>query len=159
MAMETTKLTEPIRLFISYSHEDEHMRKQLVEHLGILDFQGLTEGWDDHHIVPGSEWEAVIDERLNSANIIVLLISSKYFSSKPCKSEMKRAMERHKADEARVIPVLLSDCDWRNAPFAGLQMLPEYARPIDEWDNSNKAFANVARGIHRAVEELLRSNP
>jgi hypothetical protein len=67
---------------------------------------------------------------------------------------MLRALERHQANEARVIPILLRPVDWTNAPFAGLQALPTSAKPITSWRNRDEALKNVAVCIRRAVEDL-----
>jgi tetratricopeptide (TPR) repeat protein len=68
---------------------------------------------------------------------------------------MKRALERHDAGEARVIPVILRAVDWKGAPFGKLQCLPTDAKPVTSWPNRDEAFRNVAQGIRKAVEELL----
>ena len=85
----------------------------------------------------------------------MLLVSADFLDSDYCyEVEMQRAMERHKADEARVIPVILRACDWQTAPFGKLQALPKNANPVTSWDNADEAFTNVAKGIRRVVEEL-----
>jgi tetratricopeptide (TPR) repeat protein len=68
--------------------------------------------------------------------------------------EMQRALQREQANEARVIPILLRPVDWKQAPFAHLQLLPTDAKPITTWRNRDEAFANVAAGIRRAIEDL-----
>jgi len=55
-----------------------------------------------------------------------------------------------------VIPVILHPVDWHDAPFGTLQALPTDARPITLWPNRDEAYANVAQGVRRAVEALLR---
>lgn len=44
--------------------------------------------------------------------------------------EVKKAIERHHAGEACVIPVILRSVDWSGAPFAKLQALPKNAEPV-----------------------------
>lgn len=70
--------------------------------------------------------------------------------------ELKRAIEGHNADEARVIPILLRPVDWKGAPFEKLQMLPTDAKPIvsSRWRSSYEALYDVAQGIRKVVEEL-----
>ncbi len=63
-------------------------------------------------------------------------------------------MERHAAREARVIAVILREVDWKGAPFGRLQALPKDALPVTNWENRDRAFADVARGIRKAVDEL-----
>jgi hypothetical protein len=63
-------------------------------------------------------------------------------------------MARHAAGQARVIPVILSAVDWSRQPYARLQALPHGGRPVKEWSNRERAWADVARGVRCALEEL-----
>src|SRR5260370_40786292 len=93
---------------IAYAHEDEKLRNQLEKQLSLLKWQGLIAGWHDHEIGAGTEWAHELDTHLNTASIILLLISPDFMASSYCYSiEMKRAMERHEAREARVIPIII----------------------------------------------------
>jgi tetratricopeptide (TPR) repeat protein len=147
---------KPVELFYSYSHKDEELRNELENHLSILKRQGVIAGWHDRRIGAGKEWEGQIDAHLNSAAVILLLISSDFLASDYCYDvEMRRALERHDAGEARVIPVMLRAVDWKGAPFGKLQCLPTDAEPVTSWPNLDEAFRDVAQGIRKAVEELL----
>ena len=44
-----------LSIFISYTHEDEALRQQLEEHLGLLREQGLIADWHDRQILAGQE--------------------------------------------------------------------------------------------------------
>ena len=48
--------SEPIPVFISYSHKDEAYREKLEAHLAILRRSGHIEEWHDRGISPGDEW-------------------------------------------------------------------------------------------------------
>ena len=114
-----------LKCFYSYSHRDEELRQQLENHLAILRRQGIITDWHDRKISAGREWEGEIDEHLNTARIILLLISSDFIASDYCYDvEMRRAIERHEAEEARVIPVILRPVIWEEAPFGHIQALP-----------------------------------
>ena len=65
-----------IKIFYSYSHKDEALRKELDIHLALLKRQGFIDSWHDRMITAGSEWARTIDEQLVEADIILLLISS-----------------------------------------------------------------------------------
>ena len=148
---------EPIKLVYSYSHEDEVLRKQLERHLTILQRSGVIQSWYDRKIEAGTDWSKEIDDQINRADVILLLISADFLASDYCHEiEMKRALERHRAGEARVIPVILRSVDWSGAEFAHLQALPTDARPVTSWSNTDEAFTDVAIGIRRAVESLKR---
>ena len=146
-----------IEIFLCYAHEDEFAMKELVTHLGVLKQQGFFDIWYDREISAGVEWAQEIDMHLNSAQVILLLISQYFMNSNYCYLvEMKRAIERHELGEARVIPIILRPVYWDRAPFAKLQPLPKNRKPImgSGWHNPDEAFFDVAEGIRKAVEEL-----
>lgn len=146
---------EKIELFYSYSYKDEDLRKELEKHLSILKILGIITDWHFQMIGVGEEWQSEIASHLESANIILLLISSDFLASDYCnKVEVKRAMERHENGEAKVIPVILRPVIWERLPFSKLRALPQNARPITKWQNRDEAFVNVADGIVQVVDEL-----
>ena len=150
----------PVEIFFSYSHEDALLVDQLEKHLALLKRQGIIDMWRDRDIGAGMEWAGEIDAHLNTAQIILLLVSSNFMASDYCySSEMKRAMERHEAGVARVIPVILRPVDWQEAPFGKLQALPAGGKPITDpsWSSQDEAFFNVAEGIRIAVEKLTKT--
>src|SRR6266581_650642 len=145
----------PVEVFYSYAHEDASWLNELEKHLSLLRRQGLLTAWHDRHILPGADWAQAIDEHLERASVILLLISADFLASDYCYGiEMQRALERHQAKEARVIPILLRPVDWDKAPFAHLQALPSGAIPITTWRNRDAAFTYVAAGIRRVIEDL-----
>ena len=144
-----------IEVFFSYAHEDEQLRDELTKHLSILKRQNKIRDWYDREITAGKDWSGQIDEHLESAKIILLLVSADFLASDYCYDvELKRAMERHEANEARVIPIILREVLWKGAPFGKLQALPKNAKAVTNWSNLDQAFADIAKGIQRAVEEI-----
>src|SRR5262245_46151768 len=114
----------PAKVFLSYSHSDEALKKDLDIHLKLLQRQGLMEPWHDRKITPGENWEAQIDQNICTADIILLLVSAYFLASDYCYAkEMAMALARHDAGEAVVIPIFLRPCDWQGAPFEKLQGL------------------------------------
>ena len=106
----------------------------------------------DRKISPGSDWDAEIAAKLESARVILLLVSSEFLASDYCSNrEMKRAFERHAAKEACVVPVILRPALWTRSPEATLHALPEDGRPVTTWENRDEAWLDVAAGINRLV--------
>ena len=144
-----------IEVFYAYSHKDEELRQQLENHLASLRWQGVITDWHDRKIGAGREWEGQIDEHLNTAHVVLLLISSDFMASDYCYDvEMKHALQRHEAGEARVIPVILRPVFWRESPFRKLLVLPTDGQAVTLWDNQDAAFTNITEGIKKVVEEL-----
>ncbi len=150
----------PIKIFFCYAREDNALLNKLKAHLGPLQRQGLIEIWHDHEISAGTEWGQEITRRLDSAQIILLLISPDFIKSDYCYGiEMKRALERHKRDEAKVISVLLRPVFWHGGPPGELQALPTLptdGRPVTsaDWHDLDTALQDVTLGIHKVVEQL-----
>jgi hypothetical protein len=144
-----------IEVFYSYSHADESLRDQLQKHLALLKRQGVIANWHDRGISAGSEWKKQIDDHLESAGIILLLVSADFLASDYCYDvEMMRALERHEQGEARVIPIILRPCDWMESQFGKLEALPRDAKPVTTWSDPDEAFLDVARGIRAVAREL-----
>jgi hypothetical protein len=151
-------MSNAVKVFFSYSHKDEVLRDDLATHLSLMKRQGIIEAWHDREISAGAEWANAIDDNLNAADIILLLVSANFLASDYCYDiEMQRAMERHEAREARVIPIILKPTDWSDAPFAKLQALPKNAKAVTTWQDKDEAFLNVAQGIRRVVEDMAKS--
>jgi len=151
--------SEAIEVFFSYSHKDEELRDELATHLVMMKRQGLIAAWHDRDIDAGDEWEAEILQHLNSARVILLLISNNFLASDFCyDKELLRAMERHESKEARVIPIIIKPCDWNGAPFGKLQALPKNAKPVTKWEDRDEAFVNVAQGIRKAVQQMATNS-
>jgi DNA-binding MarR family transcriptional regulator len=149
----------PIRLFYSYSHKDEKLRKQLENHLAILKRNNVILDWHDRKIGAGQDWKNELDTELESAEVVLLLVSPDFLASNYCYDiEMDRAIERHEAGAAMVVPVILRECDWQESRFARFQALPKDGKAITSWPNRDAAFTDVAKGIRKAVEAMT-ANP
>jgi CHAT domain-containing protein len=154
-------MSNPITLFYSYAKQDEGLRSLLETHLKGLERSGRILPWHRREVLAGGEVAAAIDQHLNAAQIILLLISSDFMATEYCYGEeMKRALERHKRGEARVIPILLRpvliDDD---APFAQLAMLPMNGVPVTAWKDSDEAFADIAKDLKRVLQDLSLVSP
>ncbi|UST92749.1 toll/interleukin-1 receptor domain-containing protein [Pseudomonas siliginis] len=148
------------KVFFSYSHLDEEHRNQLEAHLASLRHEGKIESWHDRRLLAGSDFGSEIDQQINDADIILLLVSANFLNSRYCYSiEMGRALERHHAKEARVIPVIVKPCDWESTPLGGLLATPRDGKAITTWPNFDEAFTDVAKQIRKVVDEINASSP
>ena len=155
-------ITHPnqISLFLSYAHEDEEWLKKLRTHLSLLRRQKIISDWYDRLLVPGTDWSRTIDQRLEQASLILLLVSADFLASDYCyEVEMQRALKLHETGQAKVIPIAVRPVDWKDAPFAHLQALPKDAKPLSTWDNEDIALVDVVDGLRRAIEHLTSSSP
>lgn len=142
-------------VFFSYSHEDETLRNQLEQQLTILKRQKVIDVWHDRRITAGEEIDHAISGNLEAADIILLLVSPAFLASDYCyEREMLRAMERHAARVAVVIPVILRPCEWQQAPFGKLLATPTDGKAVTQWADRDTALLVVAKAIRAAAEKL-----
>ena len=155
MSVSSRSQAGGVKVFCAYSHQDETLRDHLENHLSSLKQRGVISVWHDQRISAGGEWEREIHQHLNTSDIILLLISSDFLASDYCYNiEMNRAIERHDAGEARVIPIILRSVDWEDEPISKLMALPRDAKPVTKWEDRDEVFTNIARGIKKVVEDL-----
>jgi hypothetical protein len=144
----------PLKVFISYAHEDETCCKKLKNHLTSLVRSLVIQLWDKSKISPGEDEEAEIEKNLMESEIILLLVSSNFIASDSCTKEACTAMNRHKKGEVVVIPIIVRSVDWKSSCFGKLKPLPENKEPVSQWKDSDEAWKNVVEGIEKAAEKL-----
>lgn len=142
--------------FYSHAPKDEPLLAELKTHLSALQQQGL-EMWDAGRILAGEAREEALSRRLEEADLVLLLISADFLASETCQAQLQRAMERHHAGDAHVVPILVRPVDVRDTPLEGLTFLPTNGRPVKSWKDTDDAWLEVVKGIRALVEELLRS--
>jgi internalin A len=144
-----------VRVFVSYSHKDDELRAELDTHLKIFERTKLIENWHDRRIPIGTDWQGEIERELEAADLILFLVSADFLASDYCYDiEGKRALERERKGEARVVPIIVRDCQWKAAPFARLQVLPRDAKAVRLWGDRDSAWSDVAEGIKRIIPEI-----
>ena len=136
------------RIFISYAHKDEELRQELEKHLAELERQKIVATWSDEQIRPGEELDNAIEEELERADIILLLVSPDFLASTYCREiETVKALEQRKTRGAITIPVILRPCDWQRAPFGRLKALPKDGKPVVQYPSRDDAFLEIAKAL------------
>jgi hypothetical protein len=126
------QMKKNIRIFISYSHKDESYKDELTTHLAGLKRAGYIESWDDRKILPGQQWNDEIANSLNNANLILFLLSADFIASEYVyKVEIQAAKEKHKRQEATIVPIIIRGCDFPNSSLSNYQALPKNGQAIN----------------------------
>lgn len=147
-------IDSPTKIFIAYSRDDNEYLKSLRNHLKPICKANNIIIQSDGEILPGQIWGDEISHFLNTADIVVLLISSSFMNSDYIINvELPKSLERERLGECKVIPVIVRPCaGWDQLIFN--QALPKDGKPISLWNNEDSAFVDVVRGIERAVQNL-----
>lgn len=144
------------RVFVSYSHRDERQLNELKTHLSPLERLKLIETWYDRRIIAGEDFGQKINENIDGANIILLLVSADFIASKYCfEVEMKRALERNANGEASVVPIIVRDVNWKVIPeLSKLMAVPRDGKPVRSWPNKDAAWRDVSERIQVILEAM-----
>jgi|GEM_PF-2218355 len=146
----------PLKAFVSYSHFDADLKNELLKHLDPLRRAGLVDHWHDGDISAGQEWERAIETRLRAADLIIFLITVDFINSEYCyDNELAAAVDRHKANKARLIPVIGRECLWQNLSFGHIQAVLG-GKAVMSRPNRDEALTDVAKEI-KAIAEKLRA--
>ncbi len=148
--------TGAVEVFVSYVRADETLRAELAKHLKPMKREGLITEWYADNVDAGVERKKEAKTHLDTARIILLLVSPDFLDSDyHYDFEMARALERHNADTARVIPIILRHTEgWEKTEFHKLQALPRDGRPVKQWPDRDEAFAKIAKEIRVVAEKL-----
>jgi nucleotide-binding universal stress UspA family protein len=108
-------IVDPVRddsqLFVSYSHADVEAAKELFAACRTLEDDAIASRWVDREIGAGEPWRPLVLEHVDSADIILLLLTPSFLESEFIREyELKRAIERHRREDARVIPIAFEEC-------------------------------------------------
>lgn len=141
-------------VFYSYSHKDKDLCDRLSTYLAPLRREKNISDWYDREIEAGAKWESEIFKKLESAHLILLLMSENFLASDYCFGvETEKAFARLKNGDVRVVPILLKPCLWKESPFSELQLIPRNAKPIISWSSQEDSFLHVAEEIRDIVQE------
>ncbi|MEK6478163.1 leucine-rich repeat domain-containing protein [Catalinimonas sp. 4WD22] len=110
----TQQLTKMKKVFVSYSHDDIDYRRELQKYLVNLERENIIEIWQDGLIEPGEKWDIKIKDSLEKADIIILLVSQSFIASNYVHEvEMRKSLLKVEEGTAKILPVLLKNCDWQ----------------------------------------------
>ncbi|MBX7243818.1 MAG: toll/interleukin-1 receptor domain-containing protein, partial [Bacteroidia bacterium] len=151
---EKTKSFAPARIFISFTASDEeHLIKLENQFKPALRNKPVTI-WHKGKMPFSEERFQVIEQELNQADIIILLVSADYLAEDEIwQHEFMPAYARLQKKKCVVIPVILSACAWQTTEISGLKVLPEINRAISQMPDTDAAWLTVVK----ATMDLLSS--
>ena len=138
----------PLTLFCSYANADQQFKQELEKHLKILLDQRVITFWSHDKLQLGSATAQVTQEQIQTASVILLLLSPDFFDSDQCQHEMEYTLERQRTGTARVFLILVRHCYWElDARLQALPFLPELTEPVVEWRNRDQAWLSIVRTL------------
>ena len=162
---ESRQLQKPIRIFISYSHQDQKYlaNDSLLGYLKGLEQEGF-EFWHDQKILAGEMWDEEIRRQMELADITLVLVSQAFLNSKYCReSEIASFIRERKSRGLVIVPIILSACNWKGYDWLReTQFLPRDGKTVESAFKSRgrreefflDVFKNLqAIGSHLSVDQ------
>jgi hypothetical protein len=128
-----------IDVFLSYAHKDNHYRKQVQK---ALEKRGLSVWVDDRGISPGVSWQEAVQEAIDSACVVVVILSPDAKESRYVNRELNYADNQKK----RIFPILARGSSKNAVPFivSGIQF-------INMGKVSKAKFADIMDSLAEAI--------
>ncbi|GCE12489.1 WD40 repeat domain-containing protein [Tengunoibacter tsumagoiensis] len=145
----------PIKVFFAYAVEDEKYQQQLQRHLSILRKNKLIDDWSPSNTLAGEERKKLFEMHFDTAQIILFLVSADFISSELYPELLDYAMERHRKDDVKVIPILIRAVNIDGTPLKEWQMLPRNGKAITLWKNKDEGYAHLAHEIKMVIHSIL----
>ena len=160
-AVSRVEQNKKLKLFISYSHEDNISEKsyikEFINYIAPLKNNGSIEVWHDREILSGEEYLNIIDNNLEDADIICLFISSKFLASSSCMNEKKKAFELRKKKGIPVISIILSPCGWKDdKDICKSLALPTDGMPVSKYSDRDEAWHDVYSELKKIIEKEIK---
>jgi len=148
------------KLFVSYSRRDSAFLDDFKTHIAGLKRNNLIEEWTDQQIKPGEVWEKTLKRELETADIIIFLVSPDFIASDYIHDvEVDKAIERHNKGELIIVPVIIRSCDFESTKLNIFQALPKNAEPVSKWEDKDEAWLNVVEGIKKIINVFEKKTP
>jgi hypothetical protein len=154
-----TEAPAPLEVLYLYHQNDQAFKTELDKHLAVLRSRQYIRTWDESMVEPGLLPDAAIRTRLESANLILLLVSADFLADARLYEEQLRvALLRYRQGQTIICPVLVRPCVWEDALFARLpSILPRNKKTLAEWTDADAAYRHVAQQLESFVETLLEN--
>ena len=151
----------PVTLFYAYSHKDTKLCGRLEDTLAILERDGVIKQWHDTDTIPGEIWSKEIEARLQSAELVLLILSIGFLASEFCAREAAVAMQRHDDGGNVVVPIVLKLVSVADAPrLFDLECLPRGPNgllAVTKWPDRDAAWVNISIGLRKTAEKIQKA--
>ncbi|HRV94354.1 MAG TPA: toll/interleukin-1 receptor domain-containing protein, partial [Anaerolineae bacterium] len=144
-------------IFVSYSHEDEVEKNQLVTQLSVLQQSDIDiDLWVDDRISAGQDWAEAIDNAMGRAVAAIFLVTANFLTSNfITHTEAPKILARHRQEGMPVFPLIGKHCAWKTVPWlADLNIKPKSKRPV--WQTQGVPADDELATLVSEIYEVLK---
>ncbi len=144
----------PMKLFYSYCHKDSNFKETMESTLKLLEDDGLQQ-WSDGCLLPGQHIDDTIKRNMEESDIFTFLISRNFLASEECKKEWSYAKQLSQDGKARIIPVIIRQCSWRDFDdMKDFLVLPQDGKPVTQFNDRDTAWQQIYEGIKGVINDI-----
>lgn len=156
-------MNAPDQCFLSYAHHDYKGFVRLRVHMTHLARLYSFKLWHDERIHAGTHWGERIQKEISGSQIFILLATNDFFASDYIFfHELPAIIERHRNNNALVLPLIYRECGWKAFFQSYIQVVPlekGRLRPVCDWPDREKALAVAAETIEEAIKDWFKIAP
>ncbi len=160
---EEVRKKKQLKMFLSYAHKDVDLKDELDVSLIALKRDERVSIWQDtDNIHGGDQWNEKIEEGLQNADIVLLLVSPDFIDSEYIwNKELPIIKQKYDLGKTKVIPIFLRDVFAKNMWFTDIQGYISLDKPIAGFKDYDRdtAFKKVVQGISDVIDNLLNEEP
>ena len=143
------------RVFVSYSHMDEHWLHRMLVHLTPLQKEGVIDVWSDTRLRPGDDWKVEIEQALENASVAVLLVSADFLASEfVTENELPPLLRAAETNGTTILPVIVGPSSFQETPsLRRFQTVNDPKTPLlamNAWEQET-LFDKVAKAVKAAA--------
>lgn len=144
----------PMKLFYSYCHKDSKSKETMERTLKLLEDDGLKQ-WSDGCLLPGQHIDKTIRQNMEESDIFAFLISRDFLASEECKKEWSYAKQLSQNGKARIIPIIIRQCSWKDFDdMKEFMALPQDGKPVTQFNDSDTAWDQIYEGIKGVINDI-----
>ena len=143
-------------IFISYAHDDGKWHEKLRQMLKPLERQYPDMLWSDVELEAGVDWFAKIGTSLESARVVVLLVSPAFLDSDFIhRHELAPVLEAAVKGEKTIVWLYISACAYQAVGIGKYQAAHDIGKPLDKLKPADQN-AQLLK-VYEKLDSLLKN--
>lgn len=150
---------EKIRIVILYHPDERGFKVKLREHLSTLTKKSIADIWDEELIIAGENEEKEIQQQIQTAGIVLFLISASSMACKSLDTQLKRVIYRHEQESLPLIPVRVKSFDLKGSDLEKYRILPKNGKPVNDssWNDADEPFKEISEETKKICEQISQT--
>lgn len=147
-----------MELLLLYHPDDEPLREELETYLAPLRHGQLVDVWTENKIDPGADTEATLQEHLDSARLIVPLLTANFLANDRLFTEI---LPEVLTGSAKVAPIVMTPCDVEHTPLFELKTLnpKPRGRALSQKPDRQEALKAIVNDLRSMIERMTNAQP